>query len=91
MGCLYLEIEGQSCLVGSVDQGLMESIQIDLCWTAGPPKSQKIHFRHIFHISTLPGIFSKYPPKESLQIFCPNFRLSIVVGLTAIIRGSFFF
>ena len=29
MGCLYLEIEGQS-LVGSVDQGLMKSRQIDL-------------------------------------------------------------
>ena len=30
MDCLYLEIEGQSCLVGSVDQGLMENRQIDL-------------------------------------------------------------
>ena len=30
MGCLYLEIEGQSCLAGSVDQGLMKNRQIDL-------------------------------------------------------------
>ena len=30
MGCLYLEIEGQSCLVGSVAQGLMKNGQIDL-------------------------------------------------------------
>ena len=30
LGCLYLEIEGQSCLVGSVDQGLMQNRQIDL-------------------------------------------------------------
>ena len=30
MDCLYLEIEGQSCLVGSVDQGLMKNGQIDL-------------------------------------------------------------
>ena len=30
MGCLYLEIEGQSCLVGSVDHGLIKNRQIDL-------------------------------------------------------------
>ena len=30
MGCLYLEIEGQSCLVGSVDEGLIKNRQIDL-------------------------------------------------------------
>ena len=30
MGCLYLEIEGQSCLVGSVDYGLMKNRQTDL-------------------------------------------------------------
>ena len=30
MGWLYIEIEGQSCLVGSVDQGLMKNRQIDL-------------------------------------------------------------
>ena len=30
MGCLYLDIEGQSCLVDMVDQGLMKNRQIDL-------------------------------------------------------------
>ena len=30
MGRIYLEIEGQSCLVGCVDQGLMINRQIDL-------------------------------------------------------------
>ena len=30
MGCLYLEIEGQTCLVGSVDQDLMKNRQIEL-------------------------------------------------------------
>ena len=29
MGCLYLEIEGQLCLVDNVDQGLMNNWQID--------------------------------------------------------------
>ena len=30
MGGLHPEIEGQSCLVGSVDRGLVKSRQIDL-------------------------------------------------------------
>ena len=30
MGCLYLEMEGQWCLVGCVDQALMKNRQIDL-------------------------------------------------------------
>ena len=30
MGCLHFEIEGQSCLLGSFDQGLMKYGQIDL-------------------------------------------------------------
>ena len=30
MGCLYLEIEGQSCLLDDVDKGLMKHRQIDL-------------------------------------------------------------
>ena len=30
MGCLYHEIEGQSCLVVGVDQGLMKNRQIYL-------------------------------------------------------------
>ena len=30
MCCLYFKIEGQSCLVGKVGQGLMENRQTDL-------------------------------------------------------------
>ena len=30
MVCLYLEIEGQSCLLNNVDQGLIKYRQIDL-------------------------------------------------------------
>ena len=33
MGCFYLQIEGQSCLVGSVDQGLLKIDKLT-CWTA---------------------------------------------------------
>ena len=41
MGCLYLEIKGQSCLVGSVDQGLMKNRQTDLFDRTTQKKSQK--------------------------------------------------
>ena len=41
MGCLYLEIEGQSCLVGSVDQGLIKNRQIDLLDRMTQRKSKK--------------------------------------------------
>ena len=40
MGCLYLEIEGQSSLVGSVDQGLMKNGQIDQLGRMTQQKSQ---------------------------------------------------
>ena len=30
MGCPYLEMEGRSCLLDNVDQGLMKNRQIDL-------------------------------------------------------------
>ena len=30
MGCLYLELEAQSCLLDDVDQGLIKNRQIDL-------------------------------------------------------------
>ena len=42
MGCLCLEIEGESCLVGSVDQGLMKNRQSELLdRTTKKKKSQK--------------------------------------------------
>ena len=33
-GCLCLEIEGQSCLVGSVGQGLMKNVDKLTWWAA---------------------------------------------------------
>ena len=61
MGCLCIEIEGQSRLVGSVDQGLMKNRQIDLLnrmTQIRAVKSQKKkHFSNFFPIATLPGIF----------------------------------
>ena len=49
MGCLYLEIEGQSCLVRSVDQGLMRNRQIDLL-DHDQEKSQKKYLLVIFSL-----------------------------------------
>ena len=83
MDCLYIEIEVQSCLVGSVDQGLMKINKLT-CWAARPPKEpEKEHFSHIFSIATLPGIFRQTTPKKRLQTFRPNYRLSIVIALKA--------
>ena len=48
MGCLFLEIEGQSCSVGSVDQGLMKNRQLDLLDRITPEKSQKKNVLVIF-------------------------------------------
>ena len=42
MGCLYLEIEGQSCLVGSVDQGLMNIRHFDLLDRMTQKRARKI-------------------------------------------------
>ena len=57
MGSLYLEIEGQSCLVGSVDKGLMKNRQINLLGRMTQKRARKKHFSNIFPIATLPGIF----------------------------------
>ena len=82
MGCPYLKIEGQSCLVGSVDRGLMKNRQIDLWGRVTQKRARKKHFSHILPIATLPGIFQQITPKKRLQTFRPNYRLSIVIGLT---------
>ena len=86
MGCRYLEIEGQSCLVGSVDQGL-QNRKIDLLdrMTQNRAKQKKSHFSPI---ATFPGIFQQIPPKKTLQTFWRNYRPSIVIGLIA---SSIFF
>ena len=83
MGCLYPEIDGLSCLVGSVDQGMMKNIQIDLFDSMTEKEQEKKHFSHFFPIATLPGIFQQITPKKSLETFRPNYRLSSVIGLIA--------
>ena len=81
MGFLYLMIEGQSCMVGSVDQGLMKNRQIDLLDRMTKKRARKKYFSHFPPIATLPGIFRRITPKKSLQTFWPNYRPSIVIGL----------
>ena len=82
MGCLYLAIEGQSCLAGSVDQGLMKNRHGAL-GPHNPKKSHKsLYLSNIFPIAMVPGIYRQKKNKRSLQTFRPNYRLSIVRGLT---------
>ena len=82
MGCLYLEIEGRSCLVGSVDQGWMKNRQNGLLdrMTQKRVIKEKL-LSHIFPKAMLPGIFQQITTQNSLQTFWPNHRLSIVTGL----------
>ena len=86
MGCLYLEIEGQSCLVGSFGQGLMKNRQIDLLDRMTQERARKKRCGHIFPIATLPGIFQRITPQKTFQTFRPNYRLFIVIGLTPTIN-----
>ena len=54
MGCLYLEIEGQLCLVDNVDRGLMEIGQI------GPHDQKRARnniCKRFFPIATVLDIF----------------------------------
>ena len=92
MGCLYLEVEGQPCLVGSVDQGLMKNRQVDLLDRMTQKRTRKKTFlSHIFPIATLPGIFQHITPQKSLQSFRPKYRLSIVIGLSCVFCFLFCF
>ena len=56
MGCLYLDIEGQSYLVGSVDQGLVKNRQIDLLDRMTQKRARKRIFQSFF---PYPESFSK--------------------------------
>ena len=49
VGCLYLEIEGQSCLVGSVDEGLMKNGQVDLLDRTTQKRARKKNILVIFY------------------------------------------
>ena len=65
MGCLYLEIEGQSCLVGSVDQGLMKNRQNDLLDRMTPKRARKKTFRPYFpHSDVTRNLSANNPPKK---------------------------
>ena len=57
MGCLYLEIEGQSCLLDNVDQGFMKHRQIDLSDRMTIERVRNKYFYRFSPIATLPGIF----------------------------------
>ena len=75
MGCLYLEIEGQSCLVGSVDQGLMKNRQIDLLNRMIKKRARKK--KMFFPIATLPGIFQQITPKKRFRKKLANLQVSV--------------
>ena len=63
MGCFYFESERQSCLVGSVDQGLMKNRHIDRLDRMTQKRVEKKTFSDIFPRATLPGIFQQVTPK----------------------------
>ena len=69
MGCLYLEIEGQSCFVGSVDQGLVKNRQFDPVGPTTKKDPEKKKKKHFFPIATLPGIFPQITPKKVWKLF----------------------
>ena len=79
MGCLYLEIEGQSCLLDDVDQGLMKNRQIDLLDRRTQKRGRKKRFRRISPIAALPGIFQQITPPEKV---CKLFGQTIGFPLT---------
>ena len=70
MGCLYLEIEGQSCLMGSFHQGLMENRQIDLLDRMTEKRARKyilliVYFNRFFpHSDVTRNLSATNPPKK---------------------------
>ena len=59
MSCLYLEIEGQPGLVGSVDQGMMQNRHFDLLGGMTQKRARKKTLSNFFPIATLPESISK--------------------------------
>ena len=84
MGCLYLEIEGQSCLLDDVDQGLMKNRQFDLLDYMTKKRAKQIKTKRFFPIAALPGIFQQITPKKSLETLWPYYRLSMGIGLNTL-------
>ena len=65
MCCLYLEIEGQSCLVGSVDQGLVKNRQIDLFERMTTKRARKNVLTYFFpHSNVARNLSANDPPKN---------------------------
>ena len=63
MGCLYLEIEGQSYSVDNVDRGLMKNDQLGHM----TKEHEKYYFNQFFPTATVLGIFRRAIPKPSLE------------------------
>ena len=89
MDCLYLEIEGQWCLVGSVDQGLVKRGLMDLLdrMTKKRTSRKKLVLQYFFfpHSEVTRSLSANNPPKQLLDFLSAKlllYRLSNVIGLT---------
>ena len=83
MGCLYVEIEGQSCLVDNVVRGLMKISQIDHFGRMTKKEPEKYFPNRFFTIATMLAILQqKTIPETSFKASWSNYRLSISTGLT---------
>ena len=82
IGCPYLEIGGQSCLVGNVDQGLMKNRQIDLLGRMTQKRVGKKTLESYFPDRDVTRNISANNPPRKMQTFNPNYRLSIAIGFT---------
>ena len=69
MGCLYLEIEGQSYLVGSVDQALMKNKQLGLLDRTTIKMSEKKRCKLYFPHSDVTRNISSNNPQNSFSHF----------------------
>ena len=69
MGSLYFEIEGQSCLVDSVDQGLMKIDKLTNCAARPKKEPEKEYLNRFSPITTVPDIFQQRIAKTSLEFF----------------------
>ena len=69
MSCLYLEIEGQSCLVGSVDQGLMKIKLIDLLDRRIQKRAKEKTFSSCFPHSDVTRSLSAITSKNFSKLF----------------------
>ena len=66
MGYLYLEIEGQSCLLDNVDQGLIKNRQIGLLDRIMTKKRarKKTSSSHFPHSDVTRNLSANNPPKK---------------------------